>query len=297
LTATDPEGQPLTYSLVTQAGKGAVNLDISGNFAYTPNNPNLRGLDKFTYRVTDSVGLTSIGSVWVVIDGAIRIMPLGDSITDGYPGFFITEEFFVSYRRKLYNDLSALYATHYGINFVGSVTNTGASANPPLADRDHEGQDGWCDDNTPFCSVSGGANIADSVIDFLSNNPADIILLHIGTNHFSVSNSGVNAILNNINIWAQSNYPVTVLVARIIPSINGSLDVNTFNNNIATIATDRPFVKVYTVDQQGALEVSLNRADPALMGDNLHPNQTGYDKMADTWKTYLISSGVLPSCP
>jgi lysophospholipase L1-like esterase len=33
------------------------------------------------------------------------------------------------------------------------------------------------------------------------------------------------------------------------------------------------------------------------MGDDLHPNQDGYEKMADKWKADLISSGTLPSCP
>jgi lysophospholipase L1-like esterase len=33
------------------------------------------------------------------------------------------------------------------------------------------------------------------------------------------------------------------------------------------------------------------------MFDNVHPNLTGYNKMADKWKADLISSGTLPSCP
>jgi lysophospholipase L1-like esterase len=33
------------------------------------------------------------------------------------------------------------------------------------------------------------------------------------------------------------------------------------------------------------------------MGDNLHPNQDGYDTMADKWKVDMLTSGVLPSCP
>jgi uncharacterized lipoprotein NlpE involved in copper resistance len=298
LSATDPEGQSLTYALAAQGGKGTVNIDISGNYSYTPNSPSLRGVDKFTYQVTDAGGKASIGSAWVLIDGAVRIMPLGDSITAGELGNGSTEAFWVSYRRKLYNDLSALNPAQFGVNFVGSVT-TGASASPPLGDLDNEGHDGWCDDNNPFCTVSGGANIAASVNGFLNNNPADIILLHIGTNHFNTDNSGVDTILNNISTWAQANHPVTVFVARIIPARDGSLDVNTFNNAVAAIAIDRPAVKVYMVNQQAALQLPglPNNADPALMGNILHPNQTGYDKMADTWKADLTSLGALPSCP
>ena len=303
LSATDPEGQSVTYALGAQGGKGTVNIDVNGNYSYTPNSSSFRGMDKFTYEVTDSLNQSSTGTVTVLIDsvtpGRVRIMPLGDSITSGYPGDDSTEPFWVSYRRKLYNDLTALNPTMFGVDFVGSVTDTGASANPPLADRDHEGQDGWCDDNNPTCTVSGGQNIASSVIGFLNSNPADIILLHIGTNHFNTSSAGVNTILNNISTWAQSNHPVTVFVARIIPSVNGNLNVNTFNNNVEAIATDRTDVKVYSVDQQGVLQLpgQPNNANPGLMGDNLHPTQTGYDMLADKWKLDMLGAGVLPTCP
>jgi lysophospholipase L1-like esterase len=278
-------------------------------------------LDKFTYQVTDTSGLTSIGSVWVVIDGAIRIMPLGDSITDGYPGFFITEEFFVSYRRKLYNDLSALYATHYGINFVGSVTNTGASANPPLADRDHEGHDGWRDDEiangttdtTKLQSCSNLYPLSDcNIAGWLNVTQPDVVLLHIGTNGINsgggTSSADVAAILDKIKIWETANSsPVTVMLARIIgsPDATTNTNVTTFNNNVTSMAQTRinNGDKIVIVNQQtgAGLTYQLGAADGSPsgpdMGDNLHPNQDGYEKMADKWKADLISSGTLPSCP
>jgi lysophospholipase L1-like esterase len=321
LTATDPEGQPLTYALVTQAGKGAVNLDISGNFAYTPNNPNLRGLDKFTYQVTDTSGLTSIGSVWVVIDGAIRIMPVGDSITAGYPGFFITNDFWVSYRRKLYNDLSALNPALFGIDFVGTVTNLGASASPPLADRDNEGHSGWRDDEIangttdatrqqscsslyplPDCNIAGWLNVSQP----------DVVLLHIGTNGINdgggTSSADVATILDKIKTWETANgSPVTVMLARIIgsPDATTNTHVTTFNNNVTGMAQTRinNGDRIVIVNQQtgAGLTYQLGTADGSPsgpdMGDDLHPNQDGYEKMADKWKADLISSGTLPSCP
>lgn len=300
LSATDPEGQAVTYALGAGGGKGSVNIDANGNYSYTPSNSSFRGMDKFTYQVTDSLGQSSTGTITVLIDsvtpGRVRIMPLGDSITAGYPGDGSTEPFWVGYRRKLYNDLTALNPTKFGVDFVGSVTTTGASANPPLADRDHEGHGGWCDD----APCSGGfGNIADSVTGFLNSNPPDVILLHIGTNDFNTSSAGVNTILNNISTWAQSNYPVTVFVARIIPSVDGSLNVNLFNNNVEAIATDRTDVKVYMVGQQGVLQLpgKPNNADPSLMEGNLHPNQTGYDVMADKWNLDMLGTGALPTCP
>jgi lysophospholipase L1-like esterase len=92
---------------------------------------------------------------------------------------------------------------------------------------------------------------------------------------------------------------VTVFVARIIPYVDGSRDVNTFNNNVATIATDRTAVKVYMVNQQGVLQLpgQPNNGNPSLMEGNLHPNQTGYDVMADKWKMDMLGMEALPTCP
>jgi hypothetical protein len=190
---------------------------------------------------------------------------------------------------------------NYPIDFVGSQSAGGSV----LADADHEGHPGWCDDNSPYCNPSTppGSTIADNVIGFLNNRPTDVILLHIGTNQFDTSNAGVNTILNNISTWAQQNYPVKVFLARIIPSLNGILgDVQAFNNNVETIATNRTGVSVYRVNQQGELQLGTtspnwNNADPALMGDDYHPNVTGYGKMANRWKADLLSNGALPACP
>jgi lysophospholipase L1-like esterase len=185
-----------------------------------------------------------------------------------------------------------LGAGKYGIDFVGNLS---SGFNFPF-DTHHEGHPGFCDDG---CS---GSNVADNVISWLDNNPADVILLHIGTNGFNTSNAGVDTILNNINTWATANYPTTVFVARIIPTVDGSLNVNTFNNQVELIDGDRSNVKTFNVNQQteaglNASDPSGNFANPILMTDNLHPTQTGYNLMADKWNVDLVASGVLPSCP
>ena len=294
VTATDPEGQNVTYGLVSQGAKGTVNLDIAGNYVYTPIDPTFRGADRFTFSATDASGSQAIGSVWVFIDGKARIMPLGDSITAGITsGNNPPSATRTGYRLDLFNDLTTASAGKYGINFVGSQSD-GAGAG--LSDPDHEGHPGWCDDNNPACT--GFDTIAGNVNSFLNANPADIVLLHIGTNAFDTSNAGVDSILTNISTWAETHYPVDVYVARIIPSVDGSLDVQTFNDSVAAIATDRPGVTVSVVDQQSELRLpsSPNLADPSLMGNNLHPNASGYSKMANRWKLDMEQTGALPDC-
>jgi lysophospholipase L1-like esterase len=307
LLGSDPNGTAPTYEVVTGAANGTVTPNAQGGFTYVPssNSTGRRGMDKFTFRARDASNPSLVSqpaTVTILKDGKVRIMPLGDSITEGItdgtndkpdPGFR------VGYRKKLHDDL---LAAGYPIDFVGSQ-NEGVSAG--LADPDHEGHPGWCDDNNPICTASGPGNptIADYVQSFLNTSPPDILLLHIGTNEFTTDATGVNTILNNISNWAQQNYPVKVYLARIIPSLNAILgDVQAFNDNVDAIAGNRLGVTVHRVNQQGELQVGTtgsdrNMAQPALMADDYHPNDTGYGKIADRWKADLLSNGAMPACP
>ena len=58
LTAHDPDGDELTFEIVTQPMKGTVRLSPNGAFVYTPEEGK-RGKDYFGFRATDSAGNTS----------------------------------------------------------------------------------------------------------------------------------------------------------------------------------------------------------------------------------------------
>ena len=58
LMAMDPEGEMLTYTLVRQPRRGAVELGEDGSFTYTPKK-NKVGVDSFTYTATDPAGNVS----------------------------------------------------------------------------------------------------------------------------------------------------------------------------------------------------------------------------------------------
>ena len=58
LTVTDPEGDPLIYTLTRLPRRGDVILREDGSFLYTPKK-NKVGTDSFTYTVTDSAGNVS----------------------------------------------------------------------------------------------------------------------------------------------------------------------------------------------------------------------------------------------
>ena len=195
----------------------------------------------------------------------IRIMPLGNSITQGVAGS--SDD--TGYRRALYLSLTSAGHT---INFVGSQT-TGI---PTDFDRNHEGHSGWRADQ-----------IRDNVSGWLTTNPADIILLHIGTNDISQGNtnistvSEVNEILNRID--ARSTATV-VFLARIINRADGySAATTDYNARLQALADTRIASGdlIIVVDQEAALTY------PADLVDAVHPNDAGYLKMAQCWFTTL----------
>ena len=136
--------------------------------------------------------------------GAItRIMPLGDSITQGAASGEPNEDLQASYRLVLWDLLAD---AGYDVDFVGSLNSGWAIED---FDPHHEGHPGWRDDE-----------IADNIYTWLVSNPADIILLHIGTNDLDPSPDDVEEILNEIDRY-ETDYSteITVILALIIVSV------------------------------------------------------------------------------
>jgi hypothetical protein len=94
----------------------------------------------------------------------LRIMPLGDSITQGYHD---------SYRRHLW---SALIRAGFVVDFVGSMTHGyGTDAQTEDFDRDHEGHWGWRTDQ-----------VLAHIDTWAARAKPDIVLVHLGTNDIGV---------------------------------------------------------------------------------------------------------------
>ena len=58
LKAIDPEGKPLTYTVIRQPKRGSVTVKEDGTFSYSPKK-NKVGVDSFTYTATDTAGNVS----------------------------------------------------------------------------------------------------------------------------------------------------------------------------------------------------------------------------------------------
>lgn len=67
LNASDPDGDPLAYSVLAQPEHGTVSVNADGSFSYQPA-PNYFGPDSFTYQVADPYGETSSALVSIQVD-------------------------------------------------------------------------------------------------------------------------------------------------------------------------------------------------------------------------------------
>ena len=162
----------------------------------------------------------------------------------------------------------------------------------PSFDPDNEGHPGWRDDQ-----------IADNIYGWLNSTPADILLLHIGTNALNSSPDDVEDILDEVDRWEGDNSQhVTVILARIINRMSYSSTTTTFNDNVEAMALDRvtnasndayPDDIIMVDLEDGA---GINYATEMI--DNLHPTDAGYQKMAlgtpptytESWYTKLTQS-------
>lgn len=212
----------------------------------------------------------------------VNIMPLGDSITRGYGTGTQPTNPNYNYGYRLELD-TLLTNSNYNFDFVGGENDGGPSG--VVFDFDHEGHGGFRADQ-----------IADNLNGYLTQNPPELILLHIGTNDIAQLNgtsaNDVDTILEGIDTFDEQ---ITVILALIVdqnPADSQYMvgDVDAFNSNLQAIAQARinNGDKIILVNQNTAINY------PADMYDWLHPQLSGYNKMANVWFNELDM--ILPDC-
>ncbi len=222
----------------------------------------------------------------------IRILPLGNSVTRGsmcLNGDISTclrleDSQAIGYRQRLSNLLSI---AGYTIDLVGSQQYGSAL----MSDPDNAGFSGIRSENLADIMQTGTSTHTGQVAPgaYLNYYPADIILLHIGTNDVldgNYSSNGIGRILDAVkNYETASGKPVLVFLARII-SCNGypcntHTGTVTFNNNLVTLAQNRINNDDHIVLVDMECGAGMDYYTDLI--DQVHPGQTGYNKMADKW--------------
>jgi GDSL-like lipase/acylhydrolase family protein len=187
-----------------------------------------------------------------------RILPVGDSITFGinYEG---------SYRPELF---------HKAVMAGQKITFTGTLQNGPTMV-----------DMMPFprrFEATSGITI-DGISKQITNNktlmmPADIVLIHIGTNDMYMTPAGAPDRLGKLIDQIITGLPdALVAVAKIIPLSQSKDAVNTYNAAIPGVVQTRVAAGKHVI------VVDLFTGFPPGDMDSVHPYQTGYNWMGDKW--------------
>lgn len=202
----------------------------------------------------------------------VRIMPLGDSITEGFAPHD-------SYRYWLWN---ALKADGYKVDFVGSMHGVfDGTPKDTNFDQDHEGHVGWTADQ-----------ILSHLPDWAGTYKPSVVLLHLGTNdmmlHQSVTGT-INELSQVIDVLRKANPRVAVLFSKLIPNVENQSGVDKLNNRIPRLIKSKSTKAspIYLVDPT----TTFNRVADEY--DGIHPNDSGEQKIATQF--FNVLKMVLPA--
>ncbi|MGB3639616.1 MAG: SGNH/GDSL hydrolase family protein [Rivularia sp. (in: cyanobacteria)] len=234
-----------------------------------------RGIDTITYDAAESSIVADLNAGKVTHNSTnsltepLKIMPLGDSNTEGYGNWDKG-----AYRDdlwQLFEDNSE--DTNFSIDFVGPH-----ATGPQGFDRDNAGFTGW-----------RIRDINSAVDGWLNDAQPDMVLLEIGTNdilrddNISQAPSRLNKLIDNIT----NQLPNTQLLVASIPPISRTEEQKQqaieFNSHIPGI-----------VDSKAALGKNVSFVDlfsaltPDDLQDGVHATVEGYSKIADVWYDAIL---------
>ncbi len=256
--------------------------------------------------ITDRAGNPFTGitddETWNIITAAtpLRIMCLGDSITAGYtdnPTWSVPYKF--GYRGRLFNLLTD--TRRYNFKFVGGSTEpwTGISGDPtrggtykPAFDLRDIGQDGHRGYGGKTASF-----LNSNILTWLATDDPDVILLKIGTN--SQDQSGLDTLVDTIT---KTKPNLHLIVARIIPKYSYQQGIVDYNNYIRDTLLPKYGTlgrNVTLVDQYAPFLTdpgNLTSINQSLFANGInHPDNAGYDRMADVWFAGIEALGIAPA--
>jgi lysophospholipase L1-like esterase len=208
------------------------------------------------------------------------LMPLGDSITRGSGPPAPAN----GYRGPLY---ALLLEEGHDVDLVGGLTDG------DFADPQHEGHAGWQADLIGAYAFS-----------WLASQPADIVLLHAGTNDISASEPphvvalqvmGILDAVDDFELVSGRDVVVVLalLVGRANPASAEGVATSALNDELAAMAQARIDAGdlLLVVDMEAALLY------PDDMADSTHPNEAGYAKMAAAWLPEVAYAAALLAQP
>ena len=203
-----------------------------------------------------------------------RIMPVGDSITEGGGAYVV-------YKGPLYDKLTQ---AGYRFEYVGSKTSSYDSPLYGTVSLKHEGFSG-----------NNATQVASQLASHFPSYPADIVLIHAGHNmnvdedvldgpaEAAIVATVETATRSMITTCRNGNPKVRILLAQVIPS--GKLPkysyIPALNVRLGQIAAE--------LNTTAQPVIAVNQADgfiwetDTITADKVHPNADGAEKMAVKW--------------
>lgn len=192
---------------------------------------------------------------------ALRILPLGDSITEGGAGT-------ATYRYWLQKDLE-----RKGVEFDFVGSQRGVHGGQPRFedfDLDHEGHWGW---------TSG--EVLDRIAGWAASANPDVVLIHLGTNDLAARAREIPGNLAAIiALLRERNPSVAIFLARLIPPAGfPTAHLKLVNTAIEALAGELSTAEspVILVAQDAGFRPGTDTLD------GVHPNESGEKKMAAKW--------------
>ena len=221
---------------------------------------------------------------------ACRIMPLGDSITNGCCGENTLSKF-GGYRAELFHQA---LSHKKQITFAGSVETGPVLVDNVFFPRKHEGHPGWV-----IADGGGRLGLQGTVAGWLKATPADIITLMIGTNDVDIQLDLANTpkrlgtLLDTITTAAPK---ALLVVAQTVPTQDAveNTRVQAFNASIPALVKARSGAgkHVILVNMYGAFTAHTDFT-ASMLANKLHPTDAGYVTMANVW--WAAIGNLLPS--
>jgi lysophospholipase L1-like esterase len=210
-----------------------------------------------------------------------KIMPLGDSITDG-----AGSSSGGGYRVELFTNI---VGSGKSVTFVGTQSSGPATVSGRPFPKHHEGHPGY--------TIDGSMGIQPLVVATLQANQPNIVLLMIGTNDVNgwVDLANAPTRLGGLLDLIIDTVPTALLVvAAITPTTDDDENtrIDAFNGEIPALVESRAAAGKHIVMVDMFKAFTANAAyKTAYMFNFIHPNDAGYVVMGDTW--YPALSGYL----
>lgn len=209
-----------------------------------------------------------------------KIMPFGDSITDGF-----NADTQGGYRVELFR---LAHSAGRKVSFVGSAANGPDMVDGVAFPRNHEGHSGWA--IAPNGGRSGISTLVDMVMPMYK---PDIVLLMIGTND-AIDNyemAQAPARLERLIDAIYAQLPnVLIAVAQLTPTRGDASkgDDTGLNARISSYNAAIPgIVKARADAGRHIVSVDMNtlfaREQRSLLEDECHPNAQGFAKLGAEW--------------